>query len=117
MRSVRTTSITVGIPVSDLERSRGWYDRVLSRPATLEPAPGVVEYEVDGIWVQLHESRPSGGQWVLRFGVEDLDAERDRLLGLGLPVSEVEEIPGAVRIFELTDPDLNHLSFYRVVEQ
>ena len=113
---MRTTSITVGIPVSDLERSRGWYDRVLSRPVTLEPARGVAEYQVDGIWVQLHENQPTGGQWVLRFGVDDLDAERDRLLGLGLAVSEVEEIPGAVRIFDLTDPDLNRLSFYRVLQ-
>lgn len=108
-----TTSITVGIPVSDLARSRAWYDRLVGHPPDLEPVPGIVEYKVGAIWVQLHQAQPTGGEWVLRFGVDDVDAERDRLRGLGLAVPEIEEVPGVIRIFDVADPDGNRLSFYR----
>lgn len=113
---MRPTSVTVGVPVGDLQRSRAWYDRLFERDVDLQPAPNVVEYEIGGVWVQLCGGDPPGGAWVLRFGVEDLDAERERLRSLGVDVPAIEEIPGAVRIFEIADPDGNRLSFYTVIE-
>lgn len=113
---MQTTSVTVGVPVSDLARSRAWYDRLFEQQVDLEPAAGVVEYEVGAVWVQLHEAPAAGGCWALRFGVEDVDGERSRLVALGLQPTEIEDIPGAVRIFDLADPDGNRLSFYRVLQ-
>ncbi len=42
---MRATSITIGIPVSDLQAARRWYEKVLdvSEP-DLEPVADIVEY-------------------------------------------------------------------------
>lgn len=114
---LRPTSVTVGLPVSDVADAAAWYERMLGFAPQLEPAPGVVEFEVrPGVWLQLFEEgqvRPSG--WAFRFGVEDLDAARARLGGLGLDVGPVERVEGVVAFCSLWDPDGNELSLYQVL--
>ncbi len=109
------TSVTVGVPVRDLDAARGWYEALLGIDgAALEPVDGIVEYEVGGCWLQLLEGQP-GGDWVFRIGVADVAAARDRLVGLGVQVSEIVHIAGAVAYCDLSDPDGNRLSLYTVV--
>ncbi|HEY3978894.1 MAG TPA: VOC family protein [Streptosporangiaceae bacterium] len=93
---MQAVSVTIGIPVRDLARSRAWYDRLLAKEAPeLEPAPGIVEYHVGGVWVQLMGGEPPGGSWTPRFGVADLDSERRRLEGLLIELGDVRTVPGA----------------------
>ena len=104
---------TVGLPVRDLSTAVHWYRQVLelSEP-DLEPAEGVVEFQVGPIWLQLSEqgTTPSGARAVLRFGVADARAQRRRLEAMGVAVSPLEHVPGAVDYFDFTDPDGNALS-------
>jgi catechol 2,3-dioxygenase-like lactoylglutathione lyase family enzyme len=114
---MQAVSVTIGIPVRDLARSRAWYDRLLAKEAPeLEPAPGIVEYHVGGVWVQLMGGEPAGGSWTPRFGVADLDSERRRLEGLLIELGDVRTVPGAIRYFMLADPDGNLLSWYQELD-
>src|SRR5690606_40915741 len=67
-------SVTVGLPVGDLDGAVEWYRNVfgLSGP-DLAPADGVVEFRIGSVWLQLGEEpiERSGAEVVTRFGVRD----------------------------------------------
>jgi predicted enzyme related to lactoylglutathione lyase len=116
---MEVVSATVGLPVRDLSISVDWYRHVLelSEP-DLEPAEGVVEFQVGPIWLQLSEdgTTRSGSAAVLRFGVADAWAQRRRLEAIGVAVGPLKHVPGAVDYFDFTDPDGNALSMYTELE-
>lgn len=112
---MKATSVTIGVPVSDLAVAQAWYSRVFAVQPDIEPVPGIVEYQIAGTWVQLMDGHKGVPGWVLRVGVEDLDAERDRIRDLGIEVSETATVPGVISYFDLHDPDGNQLSVYRVL--
>lgn len=114
---MRITSVTIGIPVSDLEASKRWYEEVFELSAVdLEPADGVVEYEIGGCWLQLgQEGVSAASETAVRFGVDNVIREQARLARLGVQSSEVEHVEGAVDFFEFRDPDGNLLSMYSVL--
>ena len=58
------TSVTEGVPVGDLAVARAWYDKMFEEPSDLEPVPGVVEYEIGGVWVQLMGGGTAAPGWV-----------------------------------------------------
>jgi predicted enzyme related to lactoylglutathione lyase len=113
---VRPTSVTVGIPVRDLGLAGAWYNAVLDRPPELEPVEGIVEYEFGGVWIQLMSGKRGSYGWVLRYGVDDLHVERERLRGLGVAVGVIETVPGVIAFFDFLDPDGNQLSCYHVLD-
>lgn len=113
---MQPTSVTVGIPVADLAAATAWYGAVLDRRPAIEPVAGIVEYELAGTWIQLMGGQRGASGWVLRYGVEDLAAERARLSGLGVSVGEVETVPGVISFFDFMDPDDNALSCYQVLD-
>jgi len=54
-------SVTVGIPVGDLNAAIAWYRQLVEKGEELEPAPGVWEHEVmPSVWLQLFEQVPDG---------------------------------------------------------
>ncbi|HJV04616.1 MAG TPA: VOC family protein [Actinomycetota bacterium] len=113
---IETTSVTVGIPVADLEEAIRWYTRLLDAGSDIEPVEGVVEFEVrDGFWLQLFEGAGGSGEAVIRLGVLDIDAARERLVGIGLEVGEIERIPNVIAFCDLMDPWGNGLSLYQVL--
>jgi catechol 2,3-dioxygenase-like lactoylglutathione lyase family enzyme len=106
-------SVTIGVPVTDLEASRRWYERVLELGhPDLEPVDGVVEYKVGRCWLQLSQGRCAASDWVFRIGVDDVRAERDRLLGMGIEVSSIEEVYQVIAVCTFADPDGNQFSLY-----
>jgi catechol 2,3-dioxygenase-like lactoylglutathione lyase family enzyme len=70
------SSVTIGIPVRELDEATRWYTEVLGKPPDIEPVPDIREWNIAGTWIQLAEDPRTGGNWVLRIGVADLDAER-----------------------------------------
>lgn len=58
----------------------------------------------------------SGAEITLRFGVDDAPAQHARLASLGLPVSQLLHVPGAVDVFDFADPDGNRLSLYSLTD-
>ncbi|MFZ7087326.1 VOC family protein [Curtobacterium sp. RRHDQ10] len=113
------TSVTVGLPVTDLESACLWYGAVFERAEPdLEPADGVAEYEIGGIWIQLVvDEHADENEVAVRFGVDDVAAQHARIGALGIDVGPVERIPGAVDWFDFRDPDGNLLSLYSLIDE
>jgi catechol 2,3-dioxygenase-like lactoylglutathione lyase family enzyme len=112
---MKVTSVTVGLPVRDLQRAENWYRKVFELTGdAVEPAPGLVELTLGSIDLQLIEDPAGqpGEQNGLRVGVADAAAEHDRLTALGLDLDPVGHVPGAVDYFDFTDPDGNTLGVY-----
>src|SRR5919108_257163 len=102
---MKVTSTTVGIPVSDVETTRRWYERIFELEPDVEPAEGIYEYELSpGSWLQLFQGASGSSEHIFRLGVEDVDGERDRLLRLGVSVHEIERIEGVIAFCEFADP-------------
>ena len=93
-------------------------ETVWSRPASTTgarlatPVDGVVEYKVGRCWLQLSQGRCAASDWVFRIGVDDVRAERDRLLGMGIEVSSIEEVDQVIAFCTFADPDGNQFSLY-----
>ncbi|PSR21940.1 MAG: VOC family protein [Sulfobacillus benefaciens] len=114
---MRVTSVTLGIPVSDLVKARVWYETLLQkRGPDIEPDAGVVEYQVGDTWLQLFEGAVNSNGGVFRIGVPDIRTEHSRLVELGLTPTEVKEVPGGVAYCDFRDPDGNQLSLYTVLD-
>lgn len=113
------TSVTVGLPVTDIEASCLWYGAVFERTEPdLEPEDGVAEYEVGGIWIQLYVDEQAEENPVsVRFGVDDVAAQHARIGALGIDVGPVECVDGAVDWFDVRDPDGNVLSLFSLVDE
>ncbi|WP_420369033.1 VOC family protein [Curtobacterium sp. L1-20] len=113
------TSVTVGLPVTDIEASCLWYGAVFERTEPdLEPDEGIAEYEVGGIWIQLYEDDDAEENPVsVRFGVDDVTAQHARIGALGIDVGPVECVDGAVDWFDVRDPDGNVLSLFSLVDE
>lgn len=51
--TLNAKSITIGLPVSDLEKSASWYEKLLMSDEKLVPVEGVIEYQIGSVWIQL----------------------------------------------------------------
>lgn len=113
------TSVTVGLPVTDIEASCLWYGAVFERvEPDLEPAEGIAEYEIGGIWIQLVEDdQAEENAVIVRFGVDDVAAQHTRIGALGIDVGPIERVEGAVDWFDVRDPDGNVLSLYSLADE
>lgn len=111
------TSVTICLPVRKLEQAARWYERCLQLKDPIDPAPGIREYELSpDCWLQLSEGETTRSEHCLLLGVADIAAERARLINLGIKVSEIQVVEGAVEFATFMDPDGNNLSLYQVAE-
>jgi glyoxylase I family protein len=96
------------VPVTDVERSRRWYETLFGRAPDNNPMPNLVEWQVvRGGWVQVFADDQHAGSTVVNFAVRDLAAHIDELKRRGLEPGEVVEANKGVRLSALTDPDAN----------
>lgn len=109
------TSITIGIPVTSLDKASRWYEQCLELKAHIEPASDVREYEIfPGCWLQLSVVESSTSEHCLLLGVADLETERERLANMGVDVGDIRRVEGVIAWCDFKDPDGNNLSLYRV---
>jgi predicted enzyme related to lactoylglutathione lyase len=109
------TSVTIAVPVPDVEAGRDWYGRLFGREPDLVPAPGVYEWRAfAGAWVQVVAGTPAVADtgMVLRLGVNGLAATVERFVELGGQLGARTEIPDVIAIQDLRDPFGNWLSLY-----
>jgi glyoxylase I family protein len=96
------------VPVSELEKSRLWYQALFGRKADNNPMPTLVEWQVvPGGWVQVFADADRAGSGLLNFGVDDLEAHIAELKRRGLEPGEIAEANKGVRLSTITDPDGN----------
>jgi len=103
------------IPVSDLERSRQWYTRLLGKGPDLEPFPGNVEFKVGSAWLQIAKGKVQPSGWSFQIEVRDITRERERLRSASVEAEEVKTVPNVISFFGVKDPDGNSLLFFQVL--
>ena len=115
MTQVKT--LTVGLPVTDLNGAVEWYRRLLGKVEEIHPAPGVWEFQITSSgWLQLFKSEINHPNLaVVRFESDDIEASRTLALRLGTDVGQIETVPEAIKYFEFRDPFGNQLSFYELL--
>ena len=110
-------SITVGLPVGDLNEGVAWYRQLIGPAEEAEPAPGVWEcLLMPSVWLQLFEQdADSPNPSVMRFEAANIQDSHGLAVRLGSDVGEIETVPGVVSYFDFSDPFGNHLSFYQLL--
>jgi catechol 2,3-dioxygenase-like lactoylglutathione lyase family enzyme len=115
LSSIDVRETITEIPVSDLEKSREWYSRLLGHGPDLEPFPGNVEFKVGGSWLQIVKGKVQPSSWNFQVEVRDLSQERERLRSAGVEAAEIKTVPNVISYFGIKDPDGNSLLFFQVL--
>ena len=103
--------VLAAVPVSDLDRSRRWYESLFGRPADNHPMSTLREWQlVPGGWVQVFTNDQCAGSSFVNFAVQDLDAQIEELKQRGLEPGEIIDADKGVRLSALTDPDGNTIT-------
>ncbi|MGH2989903.1 MAG: VOC family protein [Solirubrobacterales bacterium] len=104
--------VLAGIAVADHDAARGWYERLLGRPADVIPMDGLAEWHyADAGSIQIIEDAEHAGNSLLTLTVDDL---RDQVAAL----EERDLAPGAiddttsdqVMFAAITDPEGNTIT-------
>lgn len=104
LQGLRT--VVYGVP--DLERAKDWYTEALGvKPYVDEPF--YVGFNVGGYELALNPkgtvAQPVGSGVRVFWGVDNIDEELDRLLGIGAqPHKPVEDIGADVKVASVLDP-------------
>jgi predicted enzyme related to lactoylglutathione lyase len=101
---------TVLYPAPDLAAGKAWYARVLG----VEPyfdQPFYVGFTVGGFELGLlPDAKPGDAGAQALWGVTDIAAEFERLVGLGAtPIDPVTEVGGGIKVAAVADPFGNRL--------
>jgi glyoxylase I family protein len=107
-KSMSIEHVLAAVPVTDLDRSRRWYEALFGRAADNNPMPTLVEWQVvPGGWVQVFDDDQRAGSTAVNVAVRDLEAHIEDLRRRGLEPGEIIEANKGVRLSALTDPDGN----------
>ena len=115
---MKISSVTVGLPVTNLTQAMDWYRQLIGELDELNPSEGVWEICITpSFTLQLFETEFKEAS-VKNVGFEtgDIEASHTLALGLGIMAGEIETVPNAVRYFEFSDPFGNLLSFYQLLD-
>lgn len=96
------------VPVSDVDASRAWYEKLFGRAPDNNPMPTLYEWQiVPGAWVQIWADDERAGSGLLNLAVGDLDAHVAAAADDGLSPGDPEDVNKGVRLSTLHDPDGN----------
>jgi len=101
-----------GIPVSDLERAKEWYGRLLGAEPTFYPNDSEAVWtlaEHRHVYVLLDRERAGGG--LVTVFVEDFGGIVESIAERGIEPTNRETYSNGVRKAEYQDPDGNEVGF------
>ena len=109
-------TITLSIPVQDLDASLAWFSDKLGFQEMFKVAEAgwaEVSTPAEGVTIGLNQgAEGTGGGSTPVFGVEDIDAARAELEAKGVPFDgDTIELPGMVKLATFLDPDGNRYMF------
>lgn len=105
-----STDLFAGLPVSDLARAVGWYERLLGAPPSFYPNDTEAVFDVNEhgyLYVEVLPDRAGRG-FVTMF-CEDFDARLPAIAERGLEPTTTETYENGVRKAIFTDPDGNEV--------
>lgn len=102
------TTVFITRYVNSHEATVGWYTDLFGRAPDEQPMPSCREWRLcENVLFQLIEDPARSGETSTAFGVDDLDAQRNRLRQAGLTVSDPAPVEGfdTLRFAEAVDPE------------
>ncbi|WP_433750460.1 VOC family protein [Falsibacillus pallidus] len=73
--------MTMQVKVLNIDEAIKWYEVFLSKKPEYIPHEGFAEWEIlPGCWLQVAESLEFGGAGPIRFGIKDIESEKQRLM-------------------------------------
>ena len=105
------TTVLAVVCVSDLDKSRPWYEELFGRPADLTPMESLAEWKItDGGWLQVFRDTERAGSSFLTLAVDDLDDAIAELTARGVALEEIKA-DAPMRLAQIKDPDGNMITF------
>ena len=105
-------ALFAGIPVSDYQAARPWYELLLgSEPSMLPHDTEAVWHVGEGRSIYIVEDPGRAGHAVHTLFAEDLDALVDEIAARGIEPAERETYSNGVRKITFRDADGNELGF------
>lgn len=113
--SHKINSVTVSLPVTDLNKAINWYRLLLGDLEEVNPTEGIWETRItSSFWLQLFELEvEDSSSKSVNFETDNIERSHELALSLGVHAGQIETVPGAVQYFEFSDPFGNLLSFYK----
>ena len=103
--------VFAGLPVTDHDVARAWYERLTGRPPDMEPHASESVWRLGGsAWIYVVADAERAGHGLLTVIVDDLDAHVAELAARGLRTGPIERL-AQVRKAEIRDPDGNRITF------
>src|SRR5271165_2934030 len=104
-----------GVPVTELEAGRGFFERLFGRPADVLVADDEVMWRVsESAWLYVVVDPGRAGNALAALYVADLDATLSELGGRGLSPHTVVDVGDSGRKATLLDPDGNSVALIQV---
>lgn len=101
-----TRAVLAGVLVKDWAGAQDFWSTVFGRAPDEVPMHGCAEWHVPGGgFLQLVEDAGRAGSSSVTLSVDDVRAERDRLVRAGVTVPEVWTVPGFIHAVTFSDPE------------
>lgn len=96
---------TTKYPVADLARAKEWFAQVFGKAPYFDQ-PFYVGFEIGGFELGLVPDGEPGTQGcTVYWGVDDIEAEVARIVGLGATIHDpIQEVGESIKVAELRDP-------------
>jgi catechol 2,3-dioxygenase-like lactoylglutathione lyase family enzyme len=107
-----TVDLFAGIPVSDYEAARPWYERLLGGEPSFTPHATEAVWELaDHRYLYIVEDEVRAGRAIHTVFVDDLDERIAEIASRGLEPDGRESYPGKARKLLFRDADGNEIGF------
>lgn len=117
--SQKIIGVTIGIGVKNVGEATKWYESLLGKVETMEPAPGTIELKLtDTTWLQLDDTgylEIGGGSSIIRLETKDIEATHEQVKKLTAEIDAIEVVEGVVKYFDFKDPSGNRLSYVELI--
>jgi hypothetical protein len=112
MSNVKITNMVAVVPVEDHARATSWYSKLLGREADLVPVEDVAEWQLAGsAWLQVGKDPERAGSTTVVIGVDDIQVLHSIRAKTDIPLGEIVEYAGVIKMAEVLDPDDNKVVF------
>ncbi|MCU9614894.1 VOC family protein [Caldibacillus lycopersici] len=112
--------MTTQLKVASITDGQAWYEILLNKKPDFIPHAGFAEWQLlPGCWLQVAEGTPAVGNGPLRFGIANIEAERERLIEqLKIERFEIHSRPEvSVKWGTFSDPWGNQLGFFEYFDK
>jgi len=107
--------VFAGVPVTEYEPGRSWYEAFFGRPPDLLPNDNEAAWRLAGDgWVYVVGDAVRAGSGLVTILVEDLDERLAALASRGIASDDVESYANGVRKVTFADPDGNAIAIGQV---